>query len=74
MGYYIYAWLDNGNPQLQVVEAKSNAVCISWSYQASDNEVYERKEIQRLFRDLLLLTCKQEMGNCRVFTEQPVLG
>ncbi|MEN8132337.1 MAG: hypothetical protein ABFS45_19590 [Pseudomonadota bacterium] len=73
MGYYIYAWLENGNPQLQIIEAESKSICLSWSYQATDAN-YDNKEIQRLFRDLLLLTCKQEMGNYRIFEVKPPLA
>ena len=70
MGYYIYAWLESGNPQLQIIEAESKSICLSWSYQATDAN-HDKKEIQRLFRDLLLLTCKQEMGNYRIFEVKP---
>ncbi len=73
MGYYIYTWFDNGNPQIQVVEAQSKKVCLSWSYQAPEKgNKYDKKEIQRLFKDLLLLTCKQKMENYRVFGGNPV--
>ncbi len=70
MSYYIYAWLENGNPQLQIVESQSNSICLSWSYKAADTN-YDKKEIQRLFRDLILLTCKQEMKNYRIFEVKP---
>lgn len=70
MGYYIYAWLEHGNPQLQIIEAESKSICLSWSYQAT-NTKYDSKEIQRLFKNLLLLTCKQEMRNYRVFEVKP---
>ncbi len=73
MGYYIYAWLENGKPQLQIVDAKSKSVCVTWSYQ--DKNIHsqdDKKEIQRLFKDLLLLTCKQELRHCRVFRAEPV--
>jgi len=72
MGYYIYAWLENGNPQLQIVDTQSESVCVTWSYQDPDHVgLGDKKEIQRLFRDLLLLTCKQEMNNCRIFKAEP---
>jgi hypothetical protein len=72
MGYYIYAWLEDANPQLQIVDAQSGAVCISWSYQDSDSGgLGDRKEIKNLFRDLLLLTCKQELNNSRIFKAEP---
>ncbi len=73
MGYYIYAWLEKGKPQLQIIDAKSNSVCLSWSYQLSINEKNgDKKAIQRLFRQLLLLTCKQELSNYRVFEMRPI--
>ncbi|MCH9696643.1 MAG: hypothetical protein K0U68_00920 [Gammaproteobacteria bacterium] len=65
MGYYIYAWLDNGSPRLKVVNALSNTECINWTYQAESNS--DKKEIQRLFKELLLLTCQQDLQQCRVF-------
>ncbi len=72
MGYYIYAWLEKGNPQLQIVDAQSESVCVTWSFQGPDGrESGDKKEIQRLFRDLLLLTCKQEQNNCRIFQAMP---
>mgnify|MGYP003672118201 FL=1 len=68
MSYHINAWLEDGEPQLQIVDAQSKAVCVSWSYKASkETRSKDGYEIQRLFRKLLLLTCKQEMANCRVF-------
>ena len=45
MGYYIYAWLENEKPQLQIIEAESKSICLSWSYQATDAN-YDKKEIQ----------------------------
>ncbi len=68
MGYYIYAWLENGRPQLQIVDAETESICVTWGYRDhTDWDHEDEKEIQRLFRDLLLLTCKQEISNCRVF-------
>ena len=72
MGYYIYAWLKDGNPQLQIVDAQSKSVCVTWSYaDPASGELCDKKEIQRLFKDLLLLTCRQEMKNCRIFKAEP---
>jgi hypothetical protein len=74
MGYHIYAWLEEGNPNLEIVDAESRDVCVKWSYSetagaANDSGVqYDKKEIQKLFQQLLLLTCKQELSNCRVFS------
>ena len=61
MGYYIYAWLEHGDPRLRVVDAQSGSVCLCWDYStATRKQASDKKEIQRLFRDLLLLTCRQE--------------
>lgn len=70
MGYHLYAWLENGKPQLQIIDAQTKSICLSWSYQETKRNG-DVKEIQRLFRDLLLLTCKQELGNYRVFEVKP---
>ncbi|MCI0653371.1 MAG: hypothetical protein L0Y39_02675 [Methylococcaceae bacterium] len=68
MGYYIYAWLEQGDPRLRVVDAQTGSICLRWDYHNSDRlKLSDKKEIQRLFRDLLLLTCKQENQNIRFF-------
>ncbi len=72
MGYYINAWIENGSPQLQIIDAYSKSVCLSWGYTTANNvNTYDKKEIQRLFKELLLLTCKQQMTNYRVFELKP---
>ena len=74
MGYYINAWIENGAPQLQIIDAHSKSVCLSWSYSVTNRaKTDDKKEIQRLFRELLLLTCKQEVSNYRVFEVRPLL-
>lgn len=72
MGYYIYAWFEDYNPQLQIIDAQSGSVCVNWRYHdRKQGFLSDKKELQRLFRDLLLLTCKQEMNNCRLFHVTP---
>ncbi len=73
MSFHIYAWLENGNPRLKVIEPKSGTTYLSWCYQDTHEgkKSADKKEIQRLFKDLLLLTCKQEMKNCRLFKTEP---
>ena len=74
MSYHINAWLENGDPQLQIIDAQSKSVCMSWSYTAKRGSTgKDKNEIQTLFRELLLLTCKQEMSNSRVFKARPLL-
>ncbi|MGR9106954.1 MAG: hypothetical protein ACU843_08500 [Gammaproteobacteria bacterium] len=68
MGYYIYAWLERGSPRLRVVDAQSGSVCLRWDYRSSGRlKSSDQKEIQRLFRDLLLLTCRQSASDVRLF-------
>lgn len=69
MSYYINAWLENGDPQLEIIDSRTRTVCMSWSYQAGNLvDSTDRNEIKRLFRDLVLLTCKQQADNLRVFS------
>ncbi len=68
MSFHIYAWLENGKPRLRVEDADSKLTCMSWSYNDGNaSSDADKHEIKRLFRELLLLTCKQEVANCRVF-------
>ncbi len=74
MGYYIYASLENGAPHLTVVDADTQCTCLDWEYQSpqEESELNQKREIQSLFRELLLLTCKQEAKNTRLFALKPV--
>ncbi|MCI0667797.1 MAG: hypothetical protein L0Y43_07065, partial [Methylococcaceae bacterium] len=73
MGYYIYAWLEHGDPRLRVVDARTGSICLHWDYHdAGRSNASDKKEIQRLFRDLLLLTCRQESQNIRLFNIHPI--
>jgi hypothetical protein len=68
MSYYINAWLENGDPRLQIIDAQSKSVCVSWDYLAPKNaENKDKNEIQRLFKELLMLTCKHKVTNARIF-------
>lgn len=64
-GYYIYAKVHDGRPTLQVVDADSSKVCLQWSYPAQEVATDEAsdREIHDLFRQLMLLTCKQTLNN-----------
>lgn len=72
MSYHINAWLEDGHPRLEIVDAHSKSVCMSWSYKSRAGlEGKDKTEIQRLFRELILLTCKQMVTNCRIFETGP---
>jgi hypothetical protein len=44
---------------LQVVDAKTRRICLNWDC-ASGHDVGAR-EVQNLFRQLMLLTCRQSL-------------
>lgn len=69
MGYKIEACLENGKPSLKIYDWAKGELCLSWSYQGDQS--HNQSEINRLFKDLLLLTCKQEIRNVRIFKLQP---
>ena len=58
-GYLIYAKLHDGRPVLEVVDAQSQQLCLSWDcpsvHEASAHDV------QKLFRQLMLLSCRQNL-------------
>jgi hypothetical protein len=58
-GYLIYAKLQEGRPVLQVVDAETQRVCLNWDC-GSVNDV-GAPEVQKLFRQLMLLTCRQSL-------------
>ena len=73
-GYFIYASLHQGRPALEIVDADSRQVCLQWEYGHAasqcagadhDNHMpadLSESEIQRLFRRLLLLSCRQTLS------------
>ena len=67
MGYQIEAYLDAGKPALKIYDISKKDLCLSWRYQGECKDPESHSEIQRLFRELLLLTCKQDLHNVRVF-------
>ncbi|WP_196139040.1 hypothetical protein [Aliikangiella sp. G2MR2-5] len=70
MGYKIEAFLDQGRPALRIYDINQHSLCLSWVYQG---EAENNSEIHKLFRQLLLLTCKQDLHNVRVFNLTPKL-
>ncbi|WP_444995871.1 hypothetical protein [Aliikangiella sp. IMCC44359] len=71
MSYQIEAYLNNGKPSLKIYDLKRKSLCLSWTYSNTPDECQSQQEVQRLFRELLLLTCKQDMHNVRVFNLSP---
>ncbi len=70
MGYQIEAYLENGQPALKIYDVDKQDLCLSWRYRKNQNGQESQSEIHRLFRELLLLTCQQDLHNVRVFNLQ----
>lgn len=73
MGYQIYAWLDEGQPRLRIVDSESGEVFLSWDFQRT-LVGQQPHEVQALFRQLLLLTCRQEIRNTRTYRLNAGIG
>ena len=69
MGYHIEAYLDKGIPTLKIWDCDKKALHLNWSYQGNQLKQNEstQSEVHSLFRQLLLLTLKQDVSNVRVF-------
>jgi len=63
MGYRIEAYLDDGRPALTIKDAETERVALHWR---ADKDRVATQQWQQLFRQLILLTCKQDL-NVRVF-------
>lgn len=65
MAYLIDAWLEEGIPHLRISDAQTGTVRLQWTGEnGSQSESHDadcdhltRKALQRLFRDLVLLSC-----------------
>lgn len=70
MAYLIDAWIEEGAPRLRISDAQTGNVRLQWTGdKASENESLDgacdplaRKALQRLFRDLVLLSCAGKLN------------
>ena len=58
-GYLIYAKLHDGKPVLEVVDAESRQLCLSWDCPSVQDA--SGHDVQNLFRQLMLLSCRQAL-------------
>lgn len=68
MGYRIEAFLNKGKPSLKIYEINQTNPCLTWTFNEKVSEEHSEGELHRLFRKLLLLTCKQDISNVRMFS------
>ena len=63
MGYIFQAWLEEGAPRLRVINPANGSTSLTWdcpSLEELDVSVY-RREMQQLFKKLILLASAQEI-------------
>lgn len=66
MRYIIDAWLEDGDPRLNILDADTGAVRMRWDYarphDAAAHEPAASKALQGLFRKLMLLSCADRIS------------
>lgn len=68
MGCHIYASLVDGLPTLEIVDIDTQKTLLEWRYRNQDeSSTFDNHEVQRLFHKLILLSCRQQAGNNRLF-------
>lgn len=65
MYWHIHAWLEQGHPRLRICDAHSRTAVLDWT--GDPARAADRGSVQALFRDLILLSCRQDCANVRVF-------
>lgn len=77
MAYLIDAWLDEGVPHVRICDAQTGAVRLDWMRDKkgsgksqdpdpdheTDSEVAAREALQRLFKELILLSCAAKLNS-----------
>lgn len=69
MTLHIKAWLEDGKSHLEILDSNSGQVQLRWTLDSDEEK--DAGRMRQLFRELLLLSCKQEMCNGRVFCAAP---
>ena len=71
MSYHIFASVIDGLPSLTIRDSASGQTVLVWTGSGVTSALQGEPETRRLFRQLLLLSCRQELANTRVFTAHP---
>ena len=67
MSFHINACLVDGNPCLELFDSHSGDCRLRWQYNRNNKHSDDQLEVQKLFHQLIRLTCQQEAANVRVF-------
>ena len=64
MSYTVNAWLEDGAPRLRLINTQSGNASLTWDFPKDviNQESGYKQEMQKLFKQLLLLACVDEQG------------
>ena len=64
MSYTVNAWLEDGVPRLRLINASSGSTSLTWDFPKgiANQETLYKHEMQKLFKQLLLLACADEQS------------
>jgi hypothetical protein len=65
MSWHIHAWLEQGHPRLRICDARSETAVLDWTGDLARDG--DPRGLHALFHDLILLSCRQDCANVRVF-------
>ena len=80
MSYDINAWLEDGEPRLQIIDADSGTVRLAWCYRKPKKDEVdaehdlERLAVKKLFQELFLLSSLRAMQPPRKTKPRPAIG
>lgn len=65
MSYMVNAWLEDGAPRLRLINAHNGATSLTWDFpkEVLNMEPLYKQEMQKLFKQLLLLACADEQSS-----------
>lgn len=62
MSYTVNAWLEDGAPRLRLINSQSGTTSLAWDLpkETLHQEKFYKREMQKLFKQLLILACADE--------------
>ena len=64
MSYTVNAWLEDGAPRLRLINTQSGDASLVWDFpkEVINQESRYKQEMQKLFKQLLLIACADDQG------------
>ena len=70
MSLQLKAWFTDGLPNLEITDVVTGDCVLHWSYRPAV-QCSDKKQLQNLFKKLLLLSLCQQSENARVYLAKP---